>query len=215
MKRTILNISALALIAGAILTSCNTADKKTADAGATSTDSTSTVSTTSTTVTTDTVMPKTKTKLDQAKVPSAVTQVFYTDYPQATVADANWYGYPTFDYVNDWYDYDPDLYTNDNPDAYVIEFTTDNVPHRVVYTKAGKRVASHTIITSELPAPVLTAISTGLYKDWTLGKEREIVFKSKDSDKLKLYKVSVKMGMERHVLYFDPSGKLIKDNKRA
>jgi len=221
MKRAILNISALALIAGAILTSCNTATKTT-DGATAGTDSAmsagamSSAGTTSATMATDTTMaPKTRTKLDKAKVPAAVTQLFYSDYPQASVADDSWYGYPTFDYANDWYDYDPDLYTTDHPDAYVIEFTSDSIRHRVVYTKAGKKVASHMIMTADLPTPVLSAISTGIYKDWTLGKERELVFKNKNTDKEKVYRVSVKMGMQKHVLYYGPTGKLIQDKKMA
>ena len=217
MKRTILNISALALIAGAILTSCNSANKQ-SDGSTASADSASTSSSSTTTsaMTTDTAAtPKRMAKMDKAKVPAPVTQVFSSDYPQASVADQNWYGYPSFDYVNDWYDYDPDLYTNDNPDAYVIEFNQDSTRHRVFYTKNGKRIASHVIMTADLPGPVMSAIASGQYKEWTLGKERELVFKNKDSDKSKVYKVSVKNGMEKHVLYYDPTGKLVRDKKMA
>ncbi len=69
------------------------------------------------------------------------------------------------------------------------------------------------VMTANLPAAVLTTITTGQYKSWTLGRERELVFKDKESDKLKVYKVSVKMGMEKHVLFIDPNGKLINDKK--
>ena len=42
-----------------------------------------------------------------------MTETFYLEYPVTDYAD--WYYYPSFDYVNDWYAYDPLWYT-DNPE---------------------------------------------------------------------------------------------------
>lgn len=193
----------MALLAGIALTACNTPDKKEDADKVTMSDSS---------VVKAAPVAKSKTKLVKTKVPKDVTQLFYVDYPSANVYDDNWYGYPSFDYVNDWYDYDPYLYANDDPDTYVIEFTMDSIPHRAVYTKAGKKVAVHKAI-SVLPSAVSFAISKGDYKTWTLGKEKEEIFKDKDSDKLKVYKVTVSMGDQKHTLYFESNGKLINDKK--
>jgi len=203
MKKGIYNLSALALMAGTILVACTTPDKKDTAASNPMSDTTTAMAA---------PVAKAKTKLDKAKVPQAVTQLFYSDYPTASVNDDSWYGYPTFDYTNDWYDYDPDLYVNDDPDAYVVEFTQDSIAHRAFYTKAGKKIAARRAVTV-LPSAVSASISRGDYKTWSIGKEKEEVFKDKESDKLIVYKVSVSMGSQKHTLYFESNGKQIRDKK--
>jgi hypothetical protein len=203
MKRAIYNLSSLALIAGTILVACNTSNKNLDSDRATASDTTSTIAA---------PVAKTKTKLDKTQVPKEVTQLFYNDYPTATVSDDRWYGYPTVDYANDWYDYDPDLYVNDSPDTYVVEFTNDSVPHKAVYSKAGKKIAVHKMI-SELPKDILWAIKNGEYKTWTIAKDKEEIFKDKDSDKLKVYMVTVENNGHKHILYFQSDRRLMKDKK--
>ena len=51
-----------------------------------------------------------------------------------------------------------------------VEFTSDSIPHKTLYTKAGKKIAVHKAI-SVLPSAVSKAISNGKYKTWTTGKE--------------------------------------------
>jgi len=151
-----------------------------------------------------------KAKMDKTKVPKAVTESFIVDYP---ATDYNyWYGYPTFDYSNNWYDYDPYFYDSDNPNNYVVEFTTNNTPYRAVYTSAGKKVAVHKTV-SMVPAAITAAVANGMYKTWTVAKEQEEIYKDTDKDQLKVYKVSVTRGTERHALFFSRDGKLLKDTK--
>jgi len=185
------------------LVACSTPDKKDNATMATASDSASVQAA---------PVANTKTKIDRTKVPKQVTDLFYADYPGATVNDADWYGYPNFDYVNDWYDYDPDLYLNQDPDAYLVQFTQDSIAQTALYTKAGKKIALHKAV-SDLPAAVSAAISKGDYKTWTIGKDKEEAFQDKDSDKLKVYKVTVSMGAQKHILYLSSSGKVIKDKK--
>ncbi len=193
MEKTTYNLTLIVLLAGIILSGCN----QNKDAAQTNTDNTAQAG-------------KAKTKLDKNKVPKEITNLFYADYPTTTYTD--WYGYPAFDYVNDWYDYDPSLYSNDYPETYVIEFATDTTSYKAVYTKGAKKVAIHKPI-SELPLAISTSISQGTYSTWAIGKDKEEIFKDKDTDQMKVYKVEVTNGTEKHMLYFQPDGKLLKDKK--
>ncbi|MGZ3885622.1 MAG: hypothetical protein ACXVDL_15365, partial [Bacteroidia bacterium] len=102
-----------------------------------------------------------------------------------------WYGYPLFDYENDWYAYNPYLFEYEHPEYYVVEFVEKEVPHRVIYSKAGKKIATHRKLKAELPAGIKTAISKSEYSTWTLGKEKEEIFRDTELDKVKVYKVEV------------------------
>jgi hypothetical protein len=198
MKRAIY----LAFIAGTILTACSTPDKKREADKTTPIDTTTAKAVQTTNI---------KTKLDKTKIPKKVTELFYVDYPATTVSDERWYGYPTFD-TSDWYDYNPYLFANADPDTYLVEFTMDSTTHRAIYTKTGEKLAIHTII-SDLPATVSAAIKKSAYKTWAIDKEKEEIFKDKDSDKLKVYKVKVETGSQAHILYFLGDGRLMKDKK--
>jgi hypothetical protein len=152
---------------------------------------------------------KKKTKLEKNKVPKEVTEVFYIEYP-ATV-DESWYGYPTIDEKVYWYDNDSSLYSDEYIEYYVVDFTKENTPYKAVYSKKGKKIATHKKVTSDLPKAVLTAINAGEYKDWKIDGDKEEIFKDKDSDVMKVYKVTVEKGKEKHILFFQPDGKLLKD----
>jgi len=195
MKKSIYLLFVTALMAGLVLASCGANQTQGAYKDNTKY---------------NTEVDKTKAKLDPSKVPSEVTRLFYADYPATTSSD--WYGHPGFDYSHDWYDYDPDLYITDTPETYVAEFTTDSLLYKAVYTKAGKKVAVHKVV-STLPAAVSSAISNSDYKDWTIGKEKEEIYKDKDADVLQVYKVHIEMGNQKHTLYFRPDGTLMKDKK--
>jgi hypothetical protein len=151
---------------------------------------------------------KKKVKIEKTKVPKVVTETFYGDYPATTYE--SWYGYPTFDNDLYWYDYDPFFYSNDYPEYYVVDFTKNNGTYKAVYAKSGKKIAIHKKLT-DLPKAVSSAISSGTYKTWTVAKDKEEIFKDKDSDQLKVYKVEVEKGKDKHTLYFQPDGKLLKD----
>jgi len=153
---------------------------------------------------------KKHTKIDKTKVPKDVTMTFYNEYPKVTYQD--WFDYPAFNYSDDWYDYDP-YWFSDNPENYAVEFTMNNVPYKSLYTKAGKKISTHKVITSDLPIAVLSTIGKSQYKTWTLGKDKEEIFKDKDSDQMKVYKVTVTMGSQNHMLYIQKDGKVLKDKK--
>ena len=141
---------------------------------------------------------KKHTKIDKNKVPKDVTMTFTTEYPTVTYED--WYDYPSFNYSDDWYDYDPYWFA-DNPANYAVEFTVNNVPYKSLYTKAGKKIATHRALSSDLPTAVQSAISKSQYKTWTVGKDKEEIFRDKDSDQMKVYKVTLTTGNQKHTLY--------------
>jgi hypothetical protein len=147
---------------------------------------------------------ETKTRLDKTKVPKEVTERFGADYPMTTYD--YWFGYPAQD---DWYGYDHN-YSEANPATYIVAFAKDSTPYKAIYSKAGERIATHKSI-SVLPDVVSSTVSNGDYKTWTIRKEKEEIFKDKDSDNLKVYKVTVEKDTHKHILYFQSDGALMKD----
>jgi hypothetical protein len=162
-----------------------------------------------TTVKTTESCSKKPAKIAKTKVPSVVTETYYKEYPVTTYE--NWYGYPEFDYENDWYGYNPYLFEYEHPEYYVVEFTKDKIPHRVIYSKAGKKIAVHKKITSDLPKVVSLAISKSEYSTWKIATEKEEIFRDSDTDKMKVYKVEVEKGKEKHHLFYSSEGVLLKD----
>ena len=156
---------------------------------------------------------KAKAKVEKTKVPKEVTDTYYMEYPGAVYE--NWYGYPTYNYgdywYDDWYDYGPYSYV-DYPEYYVVEFTKDKIPQKAIYSKTGKKVAIHKMLV-DLPKAVTASISKCEYKAWKLEKDKEEIFKDKDKDQMKVYKVTVEKGKEKHTLFLQPDGKLLKDKK--
>jgi hypothetical protein len=163
--------------------------------------------------TTKTNSKTTSKKLDKANVPSQVTEMYVVEYP--VTAYESWYGYPAFSTVTDWYGYDSDFYTTDAPEYYVVEFTKDGTPYKVIYTKQGKKVATARTIKmdGDVPQAVSNAIKKSAYKNWTITKEKEEFFK--DTDEMKVYKVVVEKGNEKHALIYQEDGKLLKDKKKS
>jgi len=146
----------------------------------------------------------TKAKLDKTKVPKEVTGRFATDYPMTTYD--YWFGYPAQD---EWYGYDHD-YSNDSPANYIVEFGKDSTAYKAVYSKTGQKIATYRSVPA-LPDAVSWALANGDYKTWTIGKEKEEIFKDKDSDSLKVYMVTVEKDGHKHILYFQSDRRLMKD----
>jgi len=152
-------------------------------------------------------------RIESDNVPQEVMDNYSSEYPETT--DENWYGYPNYDYGNDWYDnwYENEPYSyNENPGYYVTKFNKDKTPYTVVYSKDGKKVATH-IMLSNLPKAVSAAISKGEYKTWKLGNAKEEIFKDKNTDVMKVYEVTVEKGNEKHALFFQSNGNLLKNKK--
>ena len=192
------NCFAALLVSGMVFSGCSSSVQKQQNGDSATTD------------TSQSSGKKAATKLDSNKIPKAVTDAYLKEYPYT--AYSNWYGYPTYD-DNYWYDSDPYLYTSDYPENYVVEFNKDSMPYKSVYNKTGKKIATHKVSTSDLPQAVAASIDNGEYKTWTLGKEKEEIFKDKDTDQLKVYKVNVEKGLEKHTLFFQQDGQLLKYKK--
>jgi hypothetical protein len=151
---------------------------------------------------------ETAAKLNKSKVPKVVTETFVTEFP--TGMYDSWYGYPEYN----WYGYDPYYYYyNAYPKNYIVKFTKDNVKHSVFYTKAGKKIATHVMINANIPKSVTDAVAKSKYKSYKLQEDKEEILKDGDSDLLKVYKVEVRKGNDRHALFYDLEGKLMKDVK--
>jgi len=150
-------------------------------------------------------------KVEKNKVPKEVTIIFYKDYP--TVTEEGWYVYPAYDSQINWWDnWDDSPYVSTlSTDYYEVEFTEDKTPTKAIYSKKGEKLATHKKLKNEVPKPVSAAISNSVYKTWKLGKEKEEIFK--DKEKMKVYKIDVENGKEKHTLYYQQDGKLLKDKK--
>lgn len=162
-----------------------------------------------TAVKTTEVCGKKPAKIEKKQIPKVVTEPYYKEYP-ATLNE-NWYGYPTFINESDWYGYNPYLYATEFPEYYIAEFTKENVPQKVIYSKTGKKVATHKKITSDLPKVVSLTISKSEYSTWKMAKEKEEIFRDADADNMKVYKVEVEKGKEKHYLFISSEGVLLKD----
>jgi aconitase A len=147
--------------------------------------------------------------IDKFKLPKVVTETFITEFP--VVKNENWFTYPKFDSEKDWYYHDPFLDGIANPEFFIVEFTQDNVKHKAIYSKSGKKIAVHKNSFATLPKIISEAISKSNYSTWKIAKENEEIFKDKEMDKLKTYKVIVEKGKEKHALYYSSTGGLLKD----
>lgn len=147
-------------------------------------------------------------QLDKKDVPQVVTTNYYRDYPSATVE--TWYVYPEYTYMDgtDWYIYSPSL-VGGAPEYYLVEFTHEKTPYKVVYSKAGQKMSTYRGMSSNLPKKVTDALQKSSYKTWKIVNEKEEI--SRESDKKKVYKVVVEKDKQRHALYYQEDGKLLKD----
>ncbi len=157
---------------------------------------------------------KTKTHakaIEKTNVPKVVTEEFIREYP---IAESNaWYGYPSLRNEMEWYDdYDPFYYTYEYPEYYEVEFIADNTKHHSVYSKEGKKIATHNNITNAgVPKAVTASLDKGTYKGWKeIGEKEEI---EKVATKEKVYKITVEKEGKKHRLFYDASGKMLKDEK--
>jgi hypothetical protein len=156
----------------------------------------------------DSGVGKRSAKLDINKVPRIVTETFNKQFP--VKSGVGWYGYPQFDNGSDWYEYDPSYFSNHNPENYVVEFTHNDTLDKVFYTKSGQKIATHRRINTVLPAKIADAIRKSVYKTWSIGNDKEEIFKDGKSDQIRVYRVMVRTGKERHTLYFQENGKLLR-----
>ena len=150
-------------------------------------------------------------KIDKGQIPKDVTDAFSDQYPSATNGD--WYCYPSSATAADWYSCDSSYIGVGDVHSYDIEFISDGTPYKAIYATNGTKIASHKGMDAAMPAAVTDAISNGDYKSWTLGKDKEEIYKDAASDPLKVYRVNVMNGSEKHTLYFQQDGKMLKDTK--
>jgi hypothetical protein len=159
--------------------------------------------------------PKTaKKKIKREDVPKEVVDVFTITYPNQEVVE--WYSYPyywdfeTGDLALDSLNY---VIEYEYPEYYEVEIMEENKKKRSVFSRSGKLIQTRTAVAKEeLPAVVLDAFNTSIYKNWSIISEREFVrFWEPNLD---LYAITVKKGKQRSVLYYDgKTGKLVQIKK--
>ena len=150
-------------------------------------------------------------KVPTNEVPKDVSDAFYKAQP--ITINPSWYSFPAYDYQLEWWDNWYEYHPNGSPyspDYYAADYTDDSTQHKAIYHKSGKHVATHKKL-KELPKPILDAIPNSIYKTWKIGKEKEEIFR--DKEKMKVYKVEVEKGKEKHILFYQQDGKLLKDRK--
>jgi hypothetical protein len=152
-------------------------------------------------------------KIDKGQIPKEVTDAFSEQYPLAINGD--WYCYPSSANAADWYNCDPSYIGVGDEKNYDIEFISGGMPYKAIYASNGTKIASHKGMDTPMPAAVTDAISNGDYKSWTQDKDKEEIYKNSGSDQLKVYRVNVMNGSEKHTLYFQQDGKMLKDTKVA
>ncbi len=150
-------------------------------------------------------------RLEKTNVPMEVTETFVREHPAP--AYDYWYGYPAFENEYDWYGYNPYRYSYDNPEYYIVEFSEKDVPHKAIYSKTGAKISTHKKLNTVLPKGITSAIGKSEYKTWKLLKDKEEIFKDEDADEMKVYKVEVEKGKEKHILFYLADGKLLKDKE--
>lgn len=152
--------------------------------------------------------------IDKTKIPKTVTDAFMKQYPVTT--NETWAAFPANGYTNAWYNdsYSSVASANSNTQNYfVVEYTTDKVDQKSIYSNDRAKIATHCVLTKDLPKPVSEAISKGDYKSWDMAAEKEEIFKDKQTDSMKVYKVEVTSENEKHTLFYQTDGKLLKDVK--
>ncbi|WP_449386701.1 hypothetical protein [Chryseobacterium lineare] len=145
----------------------------------------------------------------QSRIPNLVSQNFVNEYPKVT--DAVWRGYPQQSFITEWYDDNPSAQSSQPAEYYTARFTSGKSHLKAIYTKDGEKISVRQMITSELPKPVLYAITNGDYSDWKIANEKEVIFKNNPRDAMKVYKIKVEKGPSKHDLFYSSEGVLLKD----
>lgn len=148
-------------------------------------------------------------KIARGDVPKDVIENFIKDHP--AVQNEQWRGYPTEDFRNVWYDYNPSLNSSSASEYFVAEFWEGGTHQEAMYSDEGKRIAISKKFDSQLPKPILVAIKKGVYRNWKIAKEKEVIFRDNSLDQLKVYKVKVQKGSSKHFLFYSAEGALLKD----
>ncbi|HSZ71485.1 MAG TPA: hypothetical protein VK750_02340 [Cytophagaceae bacterium] len=150
-----------------------------------------------------------KKKIKQTDVPKEVVESFLFIYPEQPVAQ--WYAYPYYwDFENDDLDLDSNTYIEYlHPEYYEVEVFKEGKMHHSLFSKSGKHIHTRKKIKKEeLPKVVSDAFNSGPYKDWTVVGDHEIVYTNEPD--IIFYKMTVKKGKEKSVLYYgEKNGELV------
>lgn len=143
--------------------------------------------------------------LKKGEIPVVVVSEFTKLYPDA---DGQWYLYQGDAEDAVGYTEGDQALANGVPaetDAYYeVVFLKDGKEHHSIFNRAGKLFESRRRVEeTDLPDPVLKTLEDK-YADWEVLKEKEEVKRHDLADVM--YRVKVKQGHQKRVVYFDPMG---------
>ena len=121
------------------------------------------------------------------EVPSSVSSAFDQKFPDMSTQDVNW---------------------DKEGENFQAEFEKEGKEYEVVFDNQGSwlSTAIENINASELPESISKQLSTGEYSTWEID---DIMVKENPEEMI--YQIEVEKGMKEHELYFDKSGKQVKE----
>jgi hypothetical protein len=148
-------------------------------------------------------------------VPEKVKDSFRKENPRIRVNA--WYTRMTYTGGWDWasgnsqYYYSPPYYDLDQPEYYETDYTKDGKKYRIIYDRYGNKVQTSIIVSdAEIPKAIFEKLQSGEYKDWMKMPHKEMVIRGD----VKMYKIRVQKVNKKHILFFNPEGKIVQKKKR-
>jgi hypothetical protein len=156
-------------------------------------------------------VPIEKLVLKKDNIPVSIIQAVNTSFQNGTALE--WYSFPYVIKEYGWaFKNTGNATTGDaSPDLYAVHIKTSKGSRvDAIYSKDGKLIRSkEVIVNATLPAPVVKAIETGQYKNWTIVGDRSVITVARDNTVH--YSVKVEKDNMKHALYFDKNGNQLKN----
>jgi len=153
-------------------------------------------------------VPMEKLVINQNQVPKAVTMAVSKD-----VTDGQPIQWHTFPYMFKKYGWDvinPNLAKKEKkPDQYEVYIKTSHGGRiDAVYNASGNLVRMREVLINvELPIKISDAIAKSQYKDWNIGKDKELI--TVGQEHVKHYVVRLTKGEKKKTLFIDEKGNFL------
>jgi hypothetical protein len=151
--------------------------------------------------------------LKKGEIPVVVVSSFTSLYPEVTSTE--WYAYEGGAGDDEEYleedETEPAGVEAETDTYYDVVFLQDGKEHHSIFNRAGKWFETRRKMEAiDLPDPVLQTLEDK-YGDWEVVREKEEVKRHDAADVL--YRVKLKKGHHKRVLYFDPAGAVVHHKK--
>lgn len=149
-------------------------------------------------------------KVTKSELPTAIAGSYKKEFPMIEVVE--WDTYP--EVITEVNNDSIEVYEIEEPEIYIATFDLDSSKIKAKYNKEGKLLETKKSLTKEnLPQKIAASLNTGIYKDWQIISEsqevKSVVMKEP------VYKVAIKKGDEKYILYFDKNGNIEKKLKEV